>query len=103
MSIFYVGKFFEDSKGEMWIQILSCSLWAHLDCTGVEEKVDYVCDICYFHEKSKLQPPTRDDSSNDESFHSDMSSLMDDKPPGKEPLNKDTKSIFCVHILTIEG
>nr|CAD7398609.1 unnamed protein product [Timema cristinae] len=45
--IFCDGKFSEDSKGEIWIQCLSCSLWAHLDCTGAE-KADYVCDFCLF-------------------------------------------------------
>nr|CAD7576313.1 unnamed protein product [Timema californicum] len=52
-----------------------------------------------FNLSSKARPkatnPTRDDSSNDESFHSDVSSVMDYMPPGKEPDNKDTECIFC--------
>ncbi|XP_023214317.1 PHD finger protein ALFIN-LIKE 8-like [Centruroides sculpturatus] len=41
--------------------------------------------------------PSRDDSSvsSDESFHSDVSSVMDFVPSTKEPENEDAECIFC--------
>ena len=35
--IFCNGKFSEDQRGEIWIKCISCSLWAHFDCTGAEK------------------------------------------------------------------
>ena len=43
--IFFNGKFSEDVGGGIWIQCFSCSLWAHLDCTGAENE-DYIRDFC---------------------------------------------------------
>lgn len=43
--IFCNGKYSNDQRGEVWIRCVSCSLWAHFDCTGAE-KDDYICDFC---------------------------------------------------------
>ncbi|XP_063216887.1 uncharacterized protein LOC134527855 isoform X1 [Bacillus rossius redtenbacheri] len=43
--IFCQGMFSQDSRGEVWVRCLSCSLWAHNDCAGAE-KMDYICDFC---------------------------------------------------------
>ena len=37
-SIFYSREFFENERGEIWIKCFSCSLWAHVECTGAENK-----------------------------------------------------------------
>lgn len=43
--IFCQGMFSQDSKGEVWVQCVSCHLWAHNDCAGAE-RIDYICDFC---------------------------------------------------------
>ncbi|XP_044733227.1 uncharacterized protein LOC123295831 [Chrysoperla carnea] len=41
------GLFSEDVHGEKWIQCASCREWAHEDCAGVEDMVDFfVCELC---------------------------------------------------------
>ncbi|KAG5880147.1 hypothetical protein JTB14_018150 [Gonioctena quinquepunctata] len=37
----------EDVHGVKWIQLAPCSRWAHEDCVGIEDMVDfYVCGFC---------------------------------------------------------
>ena len=43
--IFCERKFSEDKKGELWVQCLECSMWAHNECAGADKDV-YVCDYC---------------------------------------------------------
>lgn len=43
--IFCDRKFSDDRKGELWVQCLMCSLWAHVDCAGAEKDY-YICDYC---------------------------------------------------------
>lgn len=39
------GLFSEDACGELWVQCVSCSRWAHEDCSGVEKDI-FVCEFC---------------------------------------------------------
>ncbi|KAJ8975196.1 hypothetical protein NQ317_014918 [Molorchus minor] len=39
--VFCNGKFFEDIRGELWVQGIMCEMWAHCDCADCE-KHDYV-------------------------------------------------------------
>ncbi|GBM19325.1 hypothetical protein AVEN_200259-1 [Araneus ventricosus] len=43
--IFCDGKFFEDTRGEVWVKCVMCQMLAHLDCAGAET-ASYVCDFC---------------------------------------------------------
>lgn len=41
------GLFSEDVHGENWIQCASCRQWAHEECAGIEDMVDFfVCELC---------------------------------------------------------
>lgn len=41
------GLFSEDVHGEKWIKCASCREWAHEECAGIEDKVDFfVCELC---------------------------------------------------------
>lgn len=40
------GKFSDDTRGEVWIQCISCHDWCHENCAGSENKDQFVCDIC---------------------------------------------------------
>lgn len=35
----------QDCNGELWIQCVSCSRWAHEDCAGVEKDI-FLCEFC---------------------------------------------------------
>lgn len=43
--IFCDEKFSSNVRGELWVQCLMCSLWAHNECAGAERE-EYVCDFC---------------------------------------------------------
>ena len=43
--IFCESKFSDDTKGELWVQCVMCSMWAHNECSGAEKDI-YVCDFC---------------------------------------------------------
>lgn len=43
--MFCDGHFKDDTKGELWVQCLMCSMWAHEQCSGAETDT-YVCDFC---------------------------------------------------------
>lgn len=43
--IFCESKFSNDTKGELWVQCVMCSMWAHNECSGAEKDI-YVCDFC---------------------------------------------------------
>ncbi|KAL1492292.1 hypothetical protein ABEB36_012766 [Hypothenemus hampei] len=43
--LFCSSKFSRDKHGEVWIQCLMCSMWAHVDCAGAN-KDEYICDFC---------------------------------------------------------
>ena len=43
--LFCESKFSEDVSGELWVQCMMCSQWAHNECAG-PEKDDYICDFC---------------------------------------------------------
>ncbi|CAI6356150.1 unnamed protein product [Macrosiphum euphorbiae] len=43
--IFCDMRFSDDKKGELWIQCLTCQLWAHTECAGPEND-HYICDFC---------------------------------------------------------
>lgn len=43
--IFCGEKFSTSQRGELWIQCLMCSMWAHNECAGAERD-EYVCDWC---------------------------------------------------------
>lgn len=41
------GLFSEDFHGEKWVQCASCREWAHEECAGIEDMVDFfVCELC---------------------------------------------------------
>ncbi|KAJ8973627.1 hypothetical protein NQ317_001969 [Molorchus minor] len=52
-SVFFCdGKFFEDIRGELWVQCIMCEMWAHCDCADCEKddyrktkKIGEVCKI----------------------------------------------------------
>lgn len=35
----------EDRRGEIWVQCISCRLWAHEDCSGTEKDY-FLCEFC---------------------------------------------------------
>lgn len=41
----FCGYKFSTGRGELWVQCLVCSMWAHSDCTDAETD-SYVCDWC---------------------------------------------------------
>lgn len=43
--MFCSSNFSADTRGELWVKCVMCSLWAHNDCAGAEKAV-YVCDFC---------------------------------------------------------
>lgn len=43
--IFCEGNFSDDRKGELWVQCIMCSMWAHNECAGADVDA-YVCDFC---------------------------------------------------------
>ncbi|XP_023238520.1 uncharacterized protein LOC111637281 isoform X2 [Centruroides sculpturatus] len=43
--LFCDGLFADDTHGEMWVQCLMCTMWAHKDCADVENE-HYICDFC---------------------------------------------------------
>lgn len=38
-------KFSSDTRGELWVQCVMCSLWGHVDCAGAEKDI-WICDYC---------------------------------------------------------
>ncbi|PSN56006.1 hypothetical protein C0J52_13718 [Blattella germanica] len=43
--MFCEGKFLSDIHGKEWVMCISCCMWAHSECAGLE-KGSYVCDFC---------------------------------------------------------
>lgn len=43
--LFCDTKLSEDRKGELWVACVVCSLWARIECTGLEKEI-YICDFC---------------------------------------------------------